>query len=45
MRVLFLSSRSVWQEVAWLLRGVFWCALGALCYLFIRSLLGRRGRS
>lgn len=27
MRVLFLSSRSVWQEVAWLLSGVFWCAL------------------
>ena len=24
MRVLFLSSRSVWQEVAWLLSGVFW---------------------
>jgi len=37
--------RSVWQEMAWLFSAVFWCALGALCYLFIRSLLGRRGRS
>ena len=42
MRVLFLSSRSVWQEVAWLLSGVFWCALGALCFLFMRSLLQQR---
>ena len=36
--------RSVWQEMAWLFSAVFWCALGALCYLFIRSLLVRRGR-
>lgn len=39
MRLLFLSSRSFWQELAWLLSGVFWCALGALFFLFISSLL------
>jgi len=30
--------------MAWLFSAVVWCALGALCYLFIRSLLVRRGR-
>ena len=42
MRLMYISSRSVWQELAWLLSGVFWCALGALCFLFVRSLLNRR---
>lgn len=46
LMLLFLTPiRSVWQEMAWLFSAVFWCALGALCYLFIRSLLGRRRRS
>ena len=44
MRLMYISSRSVWQELAWLLSGVFWCALGALCFLFVRSLLNRRKR-
>lgn len=26
------------KELAWLLSAVFWCALGALCFLFISSL-------
>jgi len=44
MRLMYVPSRSVWQELAWLLSGVFWCALGALCFLFVRSLLNRRKR-
>ena len=44
MRLMYVPSRSVWQELAWLLSGVFWCALGALCFLFVRSLLDRRKR-
>ncbi|EFC57940.1 inner membrane protein YbjM [Enterobacter cancerogenus] len=42
MRLVLTSSRTIWQELAWLLSGVFWCALGALCYLCISSLLQRR---
>jgi Putative inner membrane protein of Enterobacteriaceae. len=42
LRLVFVTSRSLWQELAWLLSGVFWCALGALCFLFVRSLLHRR---
>jgi hypothetical protein len=42
MRMLYVSTRSFWQELAWLLSGVFWCALGALCYLFVRSLIKHR---
>ncbi|KNC08876.1 membrane protein [Klebsiella sp. RIT-PI-d] len=43
MRLFFTSYRSVWQELAWLFSAVFWCALGALCFLFISSLLeGKR---
>jgi len=42
MRLMYVPSRSLWQELAWLLSGVFWCALGALCFLFVRSLLYRR---
>ena len=38
MRLLFSPTRSFWQELAWLLSAVFWCALGALCFLFISSL-------
>lgn len=34
----FSPTRSFWQELAWLLSAVFWCALGALCFLFISSL-------
>ncbi|MDI5434875.1 inner membrane protein YbjM, partial [Salmonella enterica subsp. enterica serovar Kentucky] len=37
MRVVFMPTRSFWQELAWLFSAVFWCALGALCYLFISS--------
>ena len=42
MRLLYISTRSFWQELAWLMSAVFWCALGALCYLFVRSLLHNR---
>ncbi|MGF3808832.1 inner membrane protein YbjM [Enterobacter mori] len=42
MRLMYVPTRSLWQELAWLLSGVFWCALGALCYLFVRILLHRR---
>ncbi len=45
MRLMYVPTRSLWQELAWLLSGVFWCALGALCYLFVRSLLHRRKHS
>ncbi|MDI5419255.1 inner membrane protein YbjM, partial [Salmonella enterica subsp. enterica serovar Kentucky] len=31
MRVVFMPTRSFWQELAWLFSAVFWCALGALC--------------
>lgn len=45
MRVEFFSERSFWQEMAWLLSAVFWCALGALCFLFISALMNaKRGR-
>ncbi|WP_348257624.1 inner membrane protein YbjM, partial [Salmonella enterica] len=42
MRVLFMPTRSFWQELALLFSAVFWCALGALCYLFISSLFSHR---
>ncbi|MDH6633317.1 UNVERIFIED_ORG: hypothetical protein M2355_002608 [Lelliottia amnigena] len=41
MRLVFVSPRSLWQELAWLLSGIFWCALGALCFMFVRSLVYR----
>lgn len=34
-----VPERSLFQEVAWLFGAVFWCGLGALCYLFARKLL------
>lgn len=43
LRLVFVSSRSLWQELAWLMSGIFWCALGALCFMFARSLI-HRGR-
>jgi len=42
MRMMFISSRSLVQELAWLLSGVFWCALGALFFLFVRRALENR---
>lgn len=45
MRVVLTPTRSFWQELAWLFSAVFWCALGALCYLLISTLFSRRGRS
>ncbi len=42
MRMIFISSRSILQELAWLLSGVFWCALGALFFLFVRRALKHR---
>ena len=42
MRLMYVPTRSLWQELAWLLSGVFWCALGALCFLFVRRVLHRR---
>lgn len=45
MRVWLFSNRSFWQELAWLCSAVFWCALGALCFLFVSGLVARiRGR-
>ncbi|POP45939.1 hypothetical protein CHU32_09055 [Superficieibacter electus] len=44
MHLFFTSQRSLWQELAWLLSAVFWCALGALCFLFISSLLESKDR-
>ncbi|MFB5079322.1 hypothetical protein CD006_03520 [Enterobacter sp. 10-1] len=35
MRIFFVTQRTFWQELAWLFSAVFWCALGALCSLFI----------
>lgn len=42
MRLLYVSTRSFWQELAWLLSAVFWCALGALCFLFVQSVINHR---
>lgn len=45
MRFWVYTDRSFWQELAWICSGVFWCALGALCFLFISGLFNaRRGR-
>ncbi|KLE85254.1 inner membrane protein YbjM [Klebsiella aerogenes] len=44
MRMLFITHRSFWQELAWLFSAVFWCALGALCFLFICVWLDARRR-
>lgn len=41
-RLFFTPTRSLWQEMAWLFSAVFWCALGALCFLFISSLFRPR---
>ncbi len=35
MRLFFVTHRTFWQEMAWVLSAVFWCALGALCFLFV----------
>ncbi len=35
MRIFFAAQRTFWQQLAWLFSAVFWCALGALCFLFI----------
>ncbi|EMM5415143.1 inner membrane protein YbjM [Citrobacter amalonaticus] len=43
-RFFFTPTRSLWQEMAWLFSAVFWCALGALCFLFISSLFRPRQR-
>lgn len=42
MRMMLISSRTIVQELAWLLSGVFWCALGALFFLFVRRALENR---
>lgn len=42
LRLFFTTHRSLWQALAWLLSAVFWCALGALCFLFISSLFDLR---
>ena len=41
-RLFFTPTRSLWQEMAWLFSAVFWCALGALCFLFICAWLDTR---
>jgi hypothetical protein len=38
----FVTERTFWQELAWLFSAVFWCALGALCFLFICAWLDTR---
>ncbi|MCU6670833.1 inner membrane protein YbjM [Enterobacteriaceae bacterium H4N4] len=42
MRLVFNPSRTIVQELAWLLSGVFWCALGALFFLFVRRVFEHR---
>lgn len=42
MRLVFIPSRTIVQEMAWLLSGVFWCALGALFFLSVRRALENR---
>lgn len=42
MRLVFIPSRTIMQELAWLLSGVFWCALGALFFLFVRRAVEHR---
>ncbi|HEX4501241.1 MAG TPA: inner membrane protein YbjM [Scandinavium sp.] len=45
MRFWIFSNRSFLQELAWIFSAVFWCALGALFFLFISGLIeARRGR-
>lgn len=45
MRFWVFSNRSFLQELAWIFSAVFWCALGALFFLFISDLIAaRRGR-
>lgn len=45
MRVGVFTDRSIWQELAWIFSAVFWCALGALGFLFISGLVNaKRGR-
>ncbi|MGY6030242.1 inner membrane protein YbjM [Phytobacter sp. AG2a] len=44
MHVCFTPVRSFWQELAWLFSGLFWCSLGALCYLFFSRLFTPRAR-
>lgn len=39
MRLFTVSGRSFFQELAWLLSGVFWFALGALVVMFMRRAL------
>lgn len=41
-RLMFIPSRGLMQELAWLLSGVFWCALGALFFLFVRRAIENR---
>ncbi|NYY80773.1 hypothetical protein DMH27_23570 [Raoultella planticola] len=38
----FAAQRTFWQQLAWLFSAVFWCALGALCFLFICARLDTR---
>ena len=38
------SERSFWQELAWVFSAVFWCALGALGFLFVNALLHDKHR-
>ena len=42
MRLFFAAQRTFWQQLAWLFSAVFWCALGALCFLFICAWLDTR---
>lgn len=42
MRLFFVAQRTFWQQLAWLFSAVFWCALGALCFMFICAWLDSR---
>lgn len=44
MRFGLTPVHSFWQELAWLFGGLFWCSLGALCYLFISRVIAARTR-
>lgn len=42
LHTIFVSDRSFWQEMAWLLSAVFWSSLGSLCFLMVTGMRRRR---
>lgn len=44
MELWFISSRSFWQQLAWLSSGLFWCGFGAMGAHFVCSLSRFQGK-